>query len=423
MAQPFRFIHCGDLHLGAPFTAVPSIGAVGDRLILEATYTSFSNIVDLALKEHVDAVLISGDIYNSADHNIEAQIRFVSEMERLAARQIPVYIVHGNHDPVEAWTAKVPMPKNVHVFSGEHVERKIISVRGEEAASIYGISHKSEGIYDDLASQIAAYPDDVFAIGLLHATVGGQEGHTPYAPTSMKTLQNAGVDYWALGHIHKREVLSTEPYIVYAGNSQGLNRKEMGPKGCYLVSVNSNGYCDVAFQDTASLIFERAEIDISDLESIQDIEEMIRHTKKKMYYKYRRPVLLTIVLKGMGALAEACSDEETRKLWITKAQEEERGNTKTIVLPMALENETKIPVDLKERRRLPDVLGDYLQAYDGIAMLDSKEKVNTLRHIIEQRPEWKRLRSYAFLLDDETIEEAFAAAEQEGARHLLEEKK
>ena len=68
--QPFRFIHCGDLHLGAPFQYAMGMSRSVDRAVAEATYDAFNNIIELAVRERVNAVVISGDIYNSEDHNL-----------------------------------------------------------------------------------------------------------------------------------------------------------------------------------------------------------------------------------------------------------------------------------------------------------------------------------------------------------------
>ena len=113
--QPFRFIHCGDLHLGAPFQYATGISRAVDRAVSEATYVAFDAIIDTAIDEHVHAVVIAGDIYNSEDHNLEAQVRFVRAMYRLAEHRIAVYMVQGNHDPAESWKAQLQMPDNVHV--------------------------------------------------------------------------------------------------------------------------------------------------------------------------------------------------------------------------------------------------------------------------------------------------------------------
>ena len=68
--QPFRFIHCGDLHLGHPFNISTVISNAVDRAVSEATYVALDKIIDTAITEHVHAVVIAGDIYNSEDHNL-----------------------------------------------------------------------------------------------------------------------------------------------------------------------------------------------------------------------------------------------------------------------------------------------------------------------------------------------------------------
>jgi DNA repair protein SbcD/Mre11 len=80
-----------------------------------------------------------------------------------------------------------------------------------------------------------------FNIGLLHTALEGREGHQAYAPCSARQLEALGYDYWALGHVHQREVVSTEPHIVFPGNLQGRNIRETGPKGATLFEVSALG--------------------------------------------------------------------------------------------------------------------------------------------------------------------------------------
>ena len=88
------------------------------------------------------------------------------------------------------------------------------------------------------------------------------------------------MDYWALGHIHKSQVLSEEPLVVYSGNPQGLHRKEIGPKGCYLVSVSHNGHCEPRFIETSAIRFEEIKIDIAGMKTEAEFLEILRHKKR-----------------------------------------------------------------------------------------------------------------------------------------------
>ena len=160
--QPFRFIHCGDLHLGAPFNMLQVLAAPVDRAVSEATYVAFDTIIDTAIDEHVHAVVIAGDIYNSEDHNLEAQVRFVRAMYQLWEAHIPVYMVQGNHDPAESWKAQLQMPDNVHVFSSEQVQRFPLIVNNIEIGGVYGISCGHGNENENYARQYRAFERDEF---------------------------------------------------------------------------------------------------------------------------------------------------------------------------------------------------------------------------------------------------------------------
>jgi DNA repair exonuclease SbcCD nuclease subunit len=105
--------------------------------------------------------------------------------------------------------------------------------------AIHGRSFPERAVDEDL---VPSYPPPVpgfFNIGLLHTSLTGRAGHDTYAPTDLATLKTKGYDYWALGHVHAREVLAEQPRIVFPGNLQGRHAKETGPKGCELVTVQA----------------------------------------------------------------------------------------------------------------------------------------------------------------------------------------
>ena len=161
MGKHFSFIHCADLHLGEPFGGV-RLGTKGpwNEQIGKATFKAFEKVVDAALENRVDAILISGDVYNSDHHSLAAQMAFGRELYRAAQAGIEVFIVHGNHDPGEAWRADIPLPETVHVFSSEEVTGIPLMKDGEKAATIYGISYKTRHTKDDLVRSFHVNPED-----------------------------------------------------------------------------------------------------------------------------------------------------------------------------------------------------------------------------------------------------------------------
>lgn len=416
--QAFKFLHCGDLHLGAPFHYVTCPGKIVPQAVAEATYKALNRMVELALLQEVNFVLITGDIYNSEDHNLEAQIRFVRAMEALEKADIPVFMIQGNHDPAESWQAQVPLPDNVHVFNcepdgGYFADRYPLVIGGQEIGGLYGLSLGHGNEYQDLSSFYTPADSDQFSIALLHASLGASEDGRTVGPTYVDSLIERGMDYWALGHIHKRQIVQEAPYIVYAGNTQGLHKKEVGPKGCYIVEVASNGQCSPIFYETQAIRFEQARINIQGLEKEADIVEMIRHKRDMLRTQVSTPVLMEVVLEGAGSLHNLCGHQEARQVWLQEAQEDEKMR-QHFIMPYEIVDRTRPAIDLASRRGLGDMVADYLAAYDRTA-----SDVGSLRAIVEARPEFKRLGLYGDYLTDDMLARAWSRAEAQGATQLL----
>ena len=225
MGKHFSFIHCADLHLGEPFGGLYS-GDTGPwtEAIHKATFKAFENVVTAALTYRADAILISGDVYNSDHHSLAAQMAFARELYRAAQAGVQIFIIHGNHYPDEAWRADVPLPPSFYVFSSDKVESVPLLVGGETAAMVYGISYKNRHMRENLALRFRKKDEDIFSIGMLHTELG--VAGSPYAPCTVDDLRNTKMDYWALGHVHARKTPSMRPYMVYPGNTQGLDRSE-----------------------------------------------------------------------------------------------------------------------------------------------------------------------------------------------------
>lgn len=414
--QPFRFIHCGDLHLGAPFQYARGMSLSVDRAVAEATYVAFNNIIELAISERVSAFIISGDVYNSEDHNLEAQVRFVRSMYRLRDAHIPVYMVQGNHDPAESWRAGLAMPDNVHIFSHEQVQRFPLIVNNIEIGGVYGMSCGHGNEHSNFAASYKAFERDEFSLAVMHGTVGstaGAEHHNVTGPCNLADLMQGAMDYWALGHIHKTQVLSEDPMVVYAGNPQGLHRKEVGPKGCYLVKVSHNGHCELEFVETSAIRFEEIKLDISGVQKDSELLELLSIKKQNLRKQYKKQILLSIQLVGAGPMHNLCMDEAVRNMWLKESQSEEKSKS-TFVMPYRMVDKTKVSINLAERRLLSDMVGDYLRAYD-----ETVTDIDAVRSILLNRPEAKRLGGYTHLLSDDVLKRVVERSELEGVTWLM----
>jgi len=229
------FLHAADIHLDSPLRGLLTYeGAPPIEEIRGATRQALDNLVNFALEEKVNFVLVAGDLYDGDWQDFNTGLYFANQMRNLGEAGIRVAIIRGNHDAANTMTKTIPMPQNVKIFS----ERKPETWQLEDlGVAIHGQSYANRDVYENLA---VAYPNpvpDMFNIGILHCLISGVEGHLPYAPCTLDELAAKDYDYWALGHVHKYGVLREQPHIVYAGCTQGRHIREHGNKGCVLVEV------------------------------------------------------------------------------------------------------------------------------------------------------------------------------------------
>lgn len=103
------FVHCADLHLDSPFEGMLDEPEIAE-LLREATFRAWERVVETAQIENADFVLIAGDVYDSSDQSLRAQLKFLEGLERLHESGIEVFVVHGNHDPLSTWKARLQFP-------------------------------------------------------------------------------------------------------------------------------------------------------------------------------------------------------------------------------------------------------------------------------------------------------------------------
>src|SRR5690554_2805323 len=201
----FRFLHAADLHLDTPFGGIARVSEALRGRLMDASLAALDGLVDAALAHSVDFVVLAGDLYDGADRGIRAQLRVLGAFEKLSAAKIPVFIVHGNHDPVlEGWSAIRAWPEGVHVFGVDEVEVHRLEIRGQ-VVTVSGISYGRRDVTENLALRFerpaVSGMDDGFHVAVLHANVGSAADHAAYSPCVLEDLVGRGYDYWALGHI------------------------------------------------------------------------------------------------------------------------------------------------------------------------------------------------------------------------------
>jgi exonuclease SbcD len=294
--KQISFLHAADLHLDSPMVGLKSLPTDIFTRIRESTFTALKRITGEAIQRRVDFVILAGDLFDGEDRSLRAQSRFRTEMLRLAEHNISVYVIHGNHDHLNGSWVHLDMPPNVHIFDSQ-VETKVLHTKGCEVVHLYGFSYQQRHVFERKIDEYKKLESADFHIGILHGNESGGQVHANYAPFSIKDLFEKGFDYWALGHIHKRAILSENPPIVYPGNIQGRHKKEKDTKGFYHVTLTETGAL-MDFVESADIVWKETIINASSARSFQDVFQLCQ-TATNSLRKVNNGILLTLFLENV----------------------------------------------------------------------------------------------------------------------------
>ena len=296
-----RFIHAADPHLDSPLQGLEAHEGAPVEVLRGATRRAFENLVNLAIEESVDFVVIAGDLYDGDWKDYSTGLFFRAQMVRLQSKGTPVYLIAGNHDAASVITKKLSLPENVHVFSTRTTES--LEVAGHPV-TIHGRGFPNRAVPENLAIEYPMAVPGRFNLGLLHTSLTGRPGHDTYAPCSVAELREKGYGYWALGHIHQPEVINKDPWIVFAGNCQGRHIKETGQRGCRLVAVSDSLQVEgVEWRSLDVVRWEELNVDLSGVETETDATRLVGDAMGKAVTAAEgRLVAARIVLSGTTQL-------------------------------------------------------------------------------------------------------------------------
>lgn len=358
-----RFLHAADLHIDSPLRGLNRFEGAPVARLRGATRQALTRLVDLAIDEKVDFVLIAGDLYDRDWQDFHTGLFVREQMVRLGRAGVKVFIVQGNHDAQGVISRQLPWPDNVKVFSSRSAE----TVRLDDVrVAIHGHSFPDREVPEDL---VPGYPMAVpgyLNIGLLHTSLTGAEGHDTYAPTSLDTLRSKGYDYWALGHVHARQVVCDEPRVVYPGNLQGRHARETGPKGCELVSV-AGGKLDTTFVPLDVVRWHQIDVMLNPSHSLDALPQLVGEALRAAVASASGERLHAVRVLLMGesplhlhearqpgtlaaAVQAAAQDLIEADVWIEKVQ-------------LALRS----PVDRGQLAQRTDALGELVRWVDDLA--------------------------------------------------------
>ncbi|WP_067840218.1 metallophosphoesterase family protein [Amphibacillus sediminis] len=300
MGTNVKFIHCADLHLDSPFKGMSTLPDQLYQQLKKSTFTALNNLVDTAIAEQVDFILIVGDIFDSSIQSVYAEMQFLLACQRLKQANITVYISFGNHDFRQAHHRLANYPDNVHFFTSSQVQHKLFTRDAKPLVAIHGFSYTERAVFENKTPAYKKVEGVPFQVGMLHGSIAQSKDHDPYAPFQLSELKAKGFDYWALGHIHKRSILSEQPFIVYSGNTQGRSIKEQGEKGCYVVELNQH-QADIRFIPLDRIEFRELTVNVS---TCEHIDQLYQQLMTQLTHYQAKSTILFISLKKYNATLE-----------------------------------------------------------------------------------------------------------------------
>lgn len=361
-----RILHLADVHLDASFASrSPRVRA----RLRRATREAFRSAVDVALDREVDAVVVAGDLFDGDRLSFETEAFLCTELARLDERRVPVVYATGNHDPGSGRLPAVAWPDCVTVVADATPRRiPVVGRTGERVGWVTAAGHPSSHETRDLAADFPGPDGSLPEVAVLHTQVVGSrnaEAHEPYAPSTLATLTGSGYDYWALGHVHVRQVLSELPGVHYPGNLQGRTPRESGPKGVLVAEVRRGFAASVAFVPVAPVRWEDLVVDR--IPETGNLEALVRHVRKR-WAEARR----TDPDPGREWMVRVRLSGPTR-LWRQLAEPEEQAHLSREIEDRlgVLEAQVRLdglhaPVDVREHQGREDVLGSALRLVEEL---------------------------------------------------------
>ena len=303
----FSFLHAADIHLDSPLRGLSRYEGVPAEAIRAAPRQAFDRLIAAAIDRRVNFVVIAGDLYDGDWKDAGTGLYFAAAMGKLAREGIPAYLIDGNHDAASIISRELPSPAGLHRFPSTKAHTHHLPGLG---VAIHGRSFGARAETENLA---AGYPPAVrgaFNIGVLHTSLsGGYDGHEPYAPCTPAELAAKGYQYWALGHVHEHDIVSSSPHIVYPGNLQGRTIREAGPRGAMLVEVEDGEVCGLTRLALDVVRWGRVEVDASDAAELAELHRRIAASLRLACEAAEdRPLIVRMTIAGRTSLHGALQD-------------------------------------------------------------------------------------------------------------------
>lgn len=304
-----KFLHIADVHLDSPFLGLSFLPSELFCQIKNAIQLSFEKAVNFAIDHDVDLVLLAGDTFDSIHPTLQSKIFFANQIKRLVDRQIQVVMVLGNHDYSQIDDLLLnESPYFKIIGSNEQIEQVDFMTKSQYKYRVVGFSYQHNHITEDIIAKYPPKSTSIYTIGLAHAGMKQSSvDQNNYAPFTLNEVKDLNYDYFALGHIHLRQVLSQEPWIVYSGNLQGRHVNEKDAKGFYFGQVDEQSQnTQLQFIDVSPIVWQTVDLTLD--EPFKSTTKLCTKIQNLLADNNLRPTLFTLNIIGAELLSDAQLD-------------------------------------------------------------------------------------------------------------------
>lgn len=293
-----KFIHTADVHLDSALSGLSRYDGFPAEVFRTATRRAFDRLAEDAIAEKVDFVVIAGDLYDGDWRDMHTGVYFHGRCAELGRHGIRVVLLYGNHDAEKEMTRRLIPPENVFVFPSNKPHTFQFPELG---VAFHGWSFKHRVTNDNLARDYPRPVAGFINVAVLHTALEGHIEHASYAPCTLQQLREAGMDYWALGHVHEAAIHDESPWIVFPGNLQGRSVRETGPRGAVLVEL-VDGRLQAERRDYDVVRWAHERIDVGGLDDLPSITGRITTQLRSLAAAHpEMPLAIRITLTGETA--------------------------------------------------------------------------------------------------------------------------
>lgn len=333
-----KVLHCADLHFDTPFKELSKeISDTSKNELLEV----FKNIIDLAIDENIEVLLIAGDVFDNLTVN-KNTLFFISDQIR-RIKNIKVFISPGNHDPYneKSFYSMINWPENVYIFKGDMEFKEVKELN----LIVWGAGFRQNYENETLLRGIDV-DNDKINIMLLHGEIASNNSKNEYNPIYINDIYKSNIDYIALGHKHKFSGILKEGMTTYAysGCPQGRGFDEEGEKGVIIGEVYKSG-TNLEFFPVYKRKYVTKEIDITGTNNYDEVVfKVLSDLSDEEIYKNFYKIILKGELKEHFKLRENLLIEKLKnKFYYIK-----------------IINQTSIEVNLEELSRDYSIKGKFI---------------------------------------------------------------